>query len=113
MASTKAVANPASIIPHNNSLLAGGTKLRQTEFVADGEGNEAEGRRRNHTQSFHGFIRGKAEAVDAEPPKKIRADQHARHQVGGDIREVKFRQFDNTGHHQTAVIAMEWIKAAS
>lgn len=70
----------------------------QTELIADGKGDEAEGNVGNQGKAVQCLVRGKADAGDVEPAKKKGPDQKAGNQIGCDIRQAEAP--DQAGHHQ-------------
>ena len=67
--------------------------------MADGEGNEAQGNIRDHRKGIH-LLKGiETHARNSQPSQDTGADQHAGHQVGGNVREMEF--IKQTGHQQS------------
>ena len=67
--------------------------------MADGKGNEAQGHIRDHRKRIH-LLKGiETQARNSQPSQDTGTDQHTGHQVGSDVRQMKF--IKQTGHQQS------------
>ena len=83
----------------HQGLLAGLPQLREAKFVADGEGDEAQGHIGDETQTVQLLIAGKAEAGHAQRAHKAGPDQQARDQIRRHIRQMPAGH--HAGHHKS------------
>lgn len=70
-------------------LLADLLQLSKTEFVADREGDEAEGDVGDDAVIFDVGVADEAESLDAECTERVGADEDACHEVGSNGRETE------------------------
>ena len=85
---------------HRDGLTAHGFQLGHPELIADGEGDEAQGRLGDDIQPGHRLRRGEADAGYVQRPQQVGAKQQAADQIGGDGGEVE--QLRQAGHEQSA-----------
>ena len=74
----------------DGSLLSGLLQSRQTEFMTNGKGDEAQGHVRDHGQGVH-LIRGvEAQAGYSQTTEHAGSDQDTGYQIGGNVRQAEF-----------------------
>ena len=79
---------------------ADGAQLTQTELVAHGKGDEAQGGLADDAENVH-LVKGvEAQAGDIQPPQEERPEKQSGHQVGRD--GGKMQQSGKAGHKQSA-----------
>ena len=83
----------------DRGLLPGLLQGGQPELMADGEGDEAQRHVGDHRQGIDLLKSVESEAGDAQPSQDAGADQHAGHQVGSNVRQMKFVK--QAGHQQS------------
>ena len=83
----------------HQGLLAGLPQLGEAEFVADGEGDEAQGHIGDQAQAVQLLIAGKAEAGHAQRAHKTGADQKTGDQIRRHIRQMP--AVHHAGHHES------------
>ena len=80
----------------NRGLLSGLLQGGKPELMADGEGDEAQGHIGDHRKGVHLFKGIEPETGDTQPAQHARPDEHAGHQIGGYVRQMKLDK--QTGH---------------
>ena len=80
--------------------LAHGFELAQAELIADGEGDEAQGRLGQNAQGLHLRQGVEAQAGQTQGADAEGAKQQACHQIGGDSGQM--HQLGHAGQHQAA-----------
>ena len=83
----------------DGGLLSGLPESGKPELMADGEGDEAQGHIGDHGQGIHLFKGVETETGDPQSAQNAGTDQHAGHQVGRDIGQMKFDK--QAGHQET------------
>ena len=85
---------------HGDGLFAHMLELLQAEFVADGEGNEAQGGLGDDVQGGHLFRRMEPDAQQVQPADAVGPQQQPGHQIGRHRREIQL--LGQTGHQEPA-----------
>ena len=80
--------------------LAHGFELTEPELIADGEGDEAQGRLGQHTQGLHLLQGIEAQAGQTKPADAEGAQQQTGHQIGRDSGQM--HQLGHSGQQQAA-----------
>ena len=75
---------------NDGGLAADVLQLLQPEFIADGEGDEAQGNITDEPQLFHEVKARQAQVGDAQGAQAQRPNQHAGNQIAGHVRQVEF-----------------------
>ena len=83
---------------NDRSLLSRLLQRGKAELVSDGEGDEAQRHVGHQIQSLDGLQRVEAHR-QVQPAEGVGADQHARDQIGGHVRQTQL--LHDAGHHQT------------
>ena len=85
---------------HRDGLAAHALEGTQAELVADDEGDEAQRHLGDDAVAFHSgkAVKAEADAAEAQPPQKERAQQQPGDQIRGDSRKV--HRLCKTGHQQ-------------
>ena len=82
----------------DRGLPTGFAQRRKPEFIADGKCDKAERDFAEHLQAVQLFHRRKTDSGDAQPAEAVRADQHARNQIGRYRGQRK--ALDHARHHK-------------
>ena len=69
---------------HHDGLAAHGFQLAETELVANGEGDKAQGHLGENIQALHRLHGGKSDAAQVQRADAEGPQQQSRHQIGGD-----------------------------
>ena len=85
---------------NKSGAFAHGLQLAQPEFIADGEGDEAQGRLGQHLQGFHLLQGVEAQAGQTEPANAEGPQQQTGHQIGG--HRGQMQQLGHPGQQKSA-----------